>query len=84
MAVWNKTKKRKVYDLTNGKCYICDKHHEFKSKAYNIDHIKPKCEGGTNCLDNLKIACIDCNTNKGMSYNTPFSMLKKICSKFIT
>jgi hypothetical protein len=31
----------------------------------HIEHIIPKIHGGTDDLDNLALACIDCNLHKG-------------------
>ena len=33
--------------------------------ALHIEHILPKKHGGTDDLDNLALACIDCNLHKG-------------------
>jgi 5-methylcytosine-specific restriction endonuclease McrA len=30
----------------------------------STDHIWPKAEGGTNCINNLRIMCVHCNTSK--------------------
>lgn len=42
-----------------------------------IDHIIPKCEGGTNTRENLAICCGKCNTLKAnMKIKTLFKLLK--------
>jgi len=33
--------------------------------ALHVEHIIPKVHGGTDDLDNLALACIDCNLHKG-------------------
>ncbi len=33
--------------------------------ALHVEHIIPKIHGGTDDLDNLALACIDCNLHKG-------------------
>lgn len=49
---------------------------EFQRPYYNahdvipfeIDHIMPVVEGGTNHIDNLQLLCRRCNRSKGSSY----------------
>lgn len=45
----------------NRKCCYCGK----ENIPLEIEHIIPKSRGGTNRVDNLCIACHDCNQNKG-------------------
>ena len=33
--------------------------------ALHIEHIIPKVHGGSDDLDNLALACVDCNLHKG-------------------
>lgn len=35
------------------------------SREACVDHIKPKCEGGSDELTNLQTLCVACNTRKG-------------------
>jgi HNH endonuclease len=56
----------KKYD---SRCYICGKEVSFEAKdgahnAIEIEHIWPHSMGGTNGIDNLKIACHKCNQAK--------------------
>lgn len=44
----------------NRKCIYCGKEHV----ALEIEHIIPKSRGGSNKIDNLGIACHDCNQKK--------------------
>lgn len=30
-----------------------------------IEHVVRRADGGTNSMSNLKLACMDCNTNRG-------------------
>lgn len=41
----------------NGICQICSTFTE----KYEIDHIKPICEGGITVLDNLRLLCLPCH-----------------------
>jgi len=43
----------------SGQCQYCG------NPAYDIEHIVPRCKGGTNALSNLTLACRDCNSAKG-------------------
>jgi 5-methylcytosine-specific restriction endonuclease McrA len=56
------TKRRKIYNKTNGICYLCGTHVSFS--VFSIDHVIPKSKGGTNSLDNLMPAHKECNFKK--------------------
>lgn len=46
-----------------GECYLC--HEVFKSKSdITIDHLVPKSKGGSDLIDNLRLAHVDCNHAK--------------------
>lgn len=34
-----------------------------------LDHVKPKSLGGSNSLENLRLACLSCNRSRG---NSPY------------
>ncbi len=34
-------------------------------RATTLDHVKPKCKGGSNLRSNLVPACVECNHSKG-------------------
>ncbi len=36
-----------------------------------IDHLKPKSKGGSNSLENLRLACFNCNNSRGNSLYPP-------------
>lgn len=54
------------------KCVYCD----FDGSSFEawvflvVDHFKPRSKGGSNQLENLKTACVSCNTMKG-DYDWP-------------
>lgn len=60
----NLLKIRNLYDY-NGvlTCEICKEpiNSNNKRRVTSIDHIKPKCYGGSDDLDNLRIAHLKCN-----------------------
>lgn len=48
---------------TNERCVYCTK--KLPVRLWTIDHIKPKSAGGDDSLDNLVLACTECNSDKG-------------------
>ena len=60
------TTRQVVYARAGGICEYCRLPEEFSPVArLQIEHILPIKHGGTSVLDNLAIACIDCNLRKG-------------------
>ncbi len=57
-------RRRKLYDLADGICYLCEKKIKYFSEA-SIDHVIPLSKGGTSKKANLKIAHKSCNGKKG-------------------
>lgn len=47
-----------------GMCAYCR-----TKRATTLDHIKPKCKGGSSLRSNLIPACVDCNHSKGSEVN---------------
>jgi hypothetical protein len=48
------------------RCEYCELHQEQSPlAALHVEHIRPRKHGGTDSLDNLAMACIDCNLRKG-------------------
>lgn len=86
---------RRIYDKTDGYCHVCHRKLSFQNHgkrdtkgAWHIEHSIPKAKGGTDHLNNLFPACIDCNIEKSTltsrtarSYNgntrAPYSKDKK-------
>lgn len=60
-----KTKMRlDVRKNQNGHCagFRCDRY--LKRSEFHVDHIVPRCEGGTNNAENLQALCISCHMKK--------------------
>lgn len=55
--------KRFIYGRDMGKCCYCPKNLTYEQAT--IDHVFPKSKGGKREIDNICIACPDCNTKKG-------------------
>ena len=65
-----KSKQQAVWNKTDGRCWYCgkelersDSYQDFKNR-FVPDHMVPKCQGGSNDLDNLVPACWSCNSKK--------------------
>src|SRR5690606_34976638 len=64
----------KVFERDAGICAYCharlvlpEQHRSRQRSDFmaTLDHVIPKCRGGTNHLDNLVLACRRCNSTKG-------------------
>lgn len=49
-----------IYKRDNHTCQYCGSH-----KNLTIDHVIPRSRGGKDDWDNMVVACMPCNTNKG-------------------
>jgi 5-methylcytosine-specific restriction protein A len=59
---FSKDFKQLVLDKTKNKCEKCE--CCLKGKKYDIDHVRPLSNGGTNELNNLQVLCKSCNQDK--------------------
>jgi HNH endonuclease len=58
--------KGRVRERADNRCEYCHLRQEDSPLAsLHIEHIIPKAHGGEDDLDNLALACIDCNLHKG-------------------
>jgi hypothetical protein len=58
--------KAKVRERASNACEYCHLHqNDSPLAALHLEHIIPKVHGGDDNLDNLALACIDCNLHKG-------------------
>ena len=55
-------KKRTLAKRDGCQCAYCMKARSLKKLT--LDHVVPRCLGGTSCNDNLKLACRACNQKK--------------------
>lgn len=58
-----KMSRRNIYVRDDFTCQYCGKKHE--AKYLNIDHVKPKAQGGRTEWTNVVVSCIKCNSHKG-------------------
>src|SRR5436190_24370619 len=55
-----------VRERAGNRCEYCQLHQEDSPLApLHIEHIVPRFHGGSDELDNLALACVDCNLRKG-------------------
>lgn len=52
-----------VYLRDQGRCQYCAR--SVGRAAATYDHVTPRTQGGRTCWDNVVIACVSCNQNKG-------------------
>ena len=65
--------KQRIYAKCNGRCGICGSPVNFDDMT--VDHIIPLSRGGTNAMDNLRLACRTCNRSKGNLSDEEFCKL---------
>jgi len=68
-----------IFNKTGGYCYHCRKKLAWNNYglvgergAWEVDHSVPLSRGGTDHLNNLVPACIECNRSKGDSTTREF------------
>lgn len=68
---WSHDQLEAIYDRTSGYCHLCSKKLAFSNYAawgsrgaWEVEHSVPRACGGTDRMNNLYAACIDCNRSK--------------------
>jgi len=62
----NQATRDRVRERARNRCEYCRLHQDDSPLApLHIEHIIPKKHGGSDSIDNLALACIDCNLHKG-------------------
>ena len=56
--------KKQVADRAQGCCEYCKSQIRFSPNSFEIDHIIPISRGGVNQLENMALACPQCNGHK--------------------
>jgi 5-methylcytosine-specific restriction endonuclease McrA len=60
------TTRSRVRERAGNRCEYCLLHQaDSPLAALHVEHVVPKSHGGTDDLENLALACIDCNLHKG-------------------
>ncbi|MEC4815649.1 MAG: HNH endonuclease signature motif containing protein [Scytonema sp. PMC 1069.18] len=63
------SKKSQLLQEYGSCCWWCSRH--LPSNQLTLDHLKPKSRGGSNSLENLRLACFPCNNSRGNSLYPP-------------
>jgi 5-methylcytosine-specific restriction endonuclease McrA len=72
-----------VRSRANSTCEYCHLHQDDSPLAsLHIEHIIPKMHGGSDDLNNLALACIDCNLHKGPNLTGIDPVTKKVTALF--
>ena len=64
MATIPKALRAEVRSRAKGRCEYCRSAEIFCGYQFEVDHIKPLAVGGKTILDNLALACSNCNGHK--------------------
>lgn len=72
-----------VRERAGFRCEYCRLHQDDSPlAALHIEHIRPRKHGGTDAVENLCLACIDCNLRKGTNLTGIDPHTGKITSLF--
>lgn len=65
---------KKLWEAQNGKCYFCgvDLKQLTDEKPFEVEHLTPVSEGGTNWIQNISLTCANCNRSKHKKTSTQF------------
>ncbi|BAY99691.1 HNH endonuclease [Tolypothrix tenuis PCC 7101] len=63
------SKKNQLIVLYGSYCWWCG--NCMTQDKLTLEHLMPKSLGGTNSLENLRLACFSCNNNRGNSLFPP-------------
>lgn len=69
--------RRNIFVRDNGECQYCG--HVLTTQEYQVEHVIPRCQGGTSVWENVVAACIRCNQKK--SGMTPAQAGMKLLTK---
>ena len=69
-----RNKKAALLEDYGAVCYWCQQ--SFPATSLTLEHLRPKSKGGSNSLENLRLACQPCNQGRGNSLFPPKSIAK--------
>lgn len=80
MSKERKTTRKELLRRDGNKCHYCPKQCHCKDPLHKdyatIDHKIPRSRGGLGILDNLVIACMECNQAKGNMTEEEFKTVR--------
>ncbi|NJP12456.1 MAG: HNH endonuclease [Leptolyngbyaceae cyanobacterium RU_5_1] len=62
-----RSKKKRIVKRDGNRCCWCKK--QLKDDQMTIEHLTPQSLGGSDSIENLRIACFKCNNSRG---NRPY------------
>ena len=72
-----------VRERAGHRCEYCQLHQDDSPIAVlHVEHVIPKIHGGTDALDNLALACVDCNLHKGPNLTGIDPKTKRVAKLF--
>ena len=87
----SKAQKERIAKLENHTCQVCGFRYEYKNSQGNsrwiieVDHIKEKCNGGGETIDNMLVLCPNCHAKKtygAIKINSDYTYSEKgVCHK---
>jgi len=64
--------RRWIYARDGGRCALCGQPVAFE--AMHVDHVRPRLEGGTDDVDNLRVTHPRCNLVRGVRRQEPIAL----------
>jgi hypothetical protein len=76
-----RNRRARLLRKNGSRCYLC--HETFLANQLTLDHLKPRSRGGSNKLENLRLACFPCNNRRSdrLERSHPFEPPKRMFSK---
>lgn len=62
--------RREVSERAGGRCEYCLIHQQDSLYTHEVDHIIPVKHRGVTSIDNLCLACLECNRHKGCNFSS--------------
>ncbi|TDU68123.1 HNH endonuclease [Prosthecobacter fusiformis] len=74
--------RKMVRERARERCEYCNLSQDDSALSFHIEHIIPKQHGGQTALENLALACPNCNLHKGPNLTGYDPDTGKICTLF--
>jgi 5-methylcytosine-specific restriction endonuclease McrA len=79
----NQATRTRVRGRAGNRCEYCRLHQDDSPlAALHVEHVIPRKHGGSDDLDNLALACIDCNLHKGSNLTGIDPRTKEVAALF--
>ncbi len=70
-----KNRKKRLLAKYDNKCFWCVQ--TFDEQDLTIEHLTPRSKGGSDSFENLCLACLECNQERGNSLFPPSRCVKR-------